>query len=60
MQADTGRSSFLATQIQNLAEANQVKQAQLVREFAAMESALSQNQATSNWLTNQLNSLSTH
>jgi len=58
MQADTGRSSFLNTQIHNLTEANQIKQAQLVREFAQMEAALSQNQATSNWLTNQLSSLS--
>jgi flagellar hook-associated protein 2 len=57
IQSDSSRSSFLATQIQNLTEANQVKQNQLVQEFAAMEAALSQNQSTSNWLTNQLASL---
>jgi flagellar hook-associated protein 2 len=57
VQTDNTRSSFLATQIQNLQEANQVKQNQLVKEFAAMEAALSQNQSTSNWLTSQLNSL---
>src|SRR6185312_9828026 len=44
VQTDNSRSSFLATQIQNLTEANQVKQNQLVKEFAAMEAALSQNQ----------------
>jgi flagellar hook-associated protein 2 len=59
VQTDNSRSSFLATQIQNLTEANQVKQHQLVREFAAMEAALSQNQSTSNWLTSQLNNLPT-
>jgi flagellar hook-associated protein 2 len=59
VQTDNSRSSFLATQIQNLTEANQVKQNQLVKEFAAMEAALSQNQSTSNWLTSQLNSLPT-
>jgi flagellar hook-associated protein 2 len=59
VQTDNSRSSFLATQIQNLTEANQVKQSQLVREFAAMEAALSQNQSTSNWLTSQLNNLPT-
>jgi len=59
MQAETSQSSFLATQIQNLTEANQVKQNQLVREFAAMEAALSQNQSTSSWLTSQLAALPT-
>ena len=52
-------SSFLATQIQNLTQANQVKQNQLVQEFAAMEAALSQNQSTSSWLTSQLAALPT-
>jgi flagellar hook-associated protein 2 len=56
---DKTRNSFLATQISNLQEANQVKQSQLVHQFAAMEAALSKNQSTSNWLTNQLNSLPT-
>ena len=58
IQADSSHSSFLATQIQNMTEANQLKQSQLVQQFAAMEAALSQNQSTSNWLTSQLNSLS--
>ena len=57
MQGETSQSSFLANQIHNLTEANQIKQAQLVQEFAQMEAALSQNQSTSSWLTNQLNSL---
>jgi flagellar hook-associated protein 2 len=59
MQSETSQSSFLANQIQTLTEANQVKQNQLVREFAAMEAALSQNQSTSNWLTSQLAALPT-
>ncbi|HET6868208.1 MAG TPA: flagellar filament capping protein FliD [Solirubrobacteraceae bacterium] len=57
IQTDTSHISFLTTQISNLQEANQVKQNQLVQEFAAMEAALSQNQSTSNWLTSQLNAL---
>lgn len=56
---DNTRNSFLATQISNLQEANQVKQNQLVQEFAAMEAALSKNQSTANWLTSQLNALPT-
>ncbi len=60
IQSDTSQSSFLATQIANLTEANQVKQNQLVQEFAAMEAALSQNQSTASWLTTQLNQLSSH
>jgi flagellar hook-associated protein 2 len=59
IQSDTGQSSFLATQIKNLQEANQVKQNQLVQEFAAMEAALSQNQSTASWLTSQLAALPT-
>jgi flagellar hook-associated protein 2 len=59
LQNDTSQSSWLNTQIQNLTEANQIKQNQLVQEFAAMEAALSQNQSTSNWLTSQLNALPT-
>ena len=57
LQNDTSQSSYLNTQIQNLTEANQIKQNQLVQEFAAMEAALSQNQSTSNWLTSQLAAL---
>ncbi|MGN6867483.1 MAG: flagellar filament capping protein FliD [Solirubrobacteraceae bacterium] len=59
IQTDNTQSSFLATQISNLQEANQVKQNQLVQEFAAMEAALSQNQSTSSWLTSQLAALPT-
>ena len=59
LQNDTSQSSYLNTQIQNLTEANQIKQNQLVQEFAAMEAALSQNQSTSNWLTSQLAALPT-
>lgn len=59
LQTDNTQSSFLATQISNLTEANQVKQNQLVREFAAMEAALSQNQSTASWLTSQLSALPT-
>jgi flagellar hook-associated protein 2 len=59
IQADAGQSSFLATQIQNLQQANTVKQSQLVQEFAAMEAALSQNQSTASWLTSQLAALPT-
>src|SRR6185312_345359 len=59
IQTDNTQSSFLATQISNLQEANQVKQNQLVQEFAAMEAALSQNQSTASWLTSQLAALPT-
>jgi flagellar hook-associated protein 2 len=59
MQSETSQSSFLATQIQNLTASNQVKQNQLVQEFAAMEAALSSNQSTSTWLTSQLAALPT-
>ena len=57
MQSETSQSSFLTTQIQNLTQNNQIKQAQLVQEFAKMEAALSQNQSTSSWLTSQLAAL---
>jgi flagellar hook-associated protein 2 len=59
IQADGTQSSYLATQIQNLTEANTIKQNELVQEFAAMEAALSQNQSTSSWLTSQLAALPT-
>jgi flagellar hook-associated protein 2 len=59
IQNDNSQNSQLALQIQNLTEANTVKQNQLVKEFAAMEAALSQNQSTSSWLTSQLNALPT-
>jgi flagellar hook-associated protein 2 len=57
IQSDTSQSSFLATQIANLQQANTVKQNQLVQEFANMEAALSSNQSTASWLTSQLNQL---
>jgi flagellar hook-associated protein 2 len=57
IQSDTSQTSFLTTQIANMTEANQVKQNELVQEFAAMEAALSQNQSTASWLTSQLNAL---
>ncbi len=57
IQSDTSQSSFLTTQIQNLQQANTIKQNQLVQEFANMEAALSQNQSTASWLTSQLNQL---
>ncbi len=59
MQSESTQSSFLSTQIQNLNAANQIKQSQLVQEFAAMEAALSQNQSTASWLTSQLAALPT-
>jgi len=59
IQSDNVQSSYLATQIQNLTQANAVKQNELVQQFAAMEAALSQNQSTSSWLTNQLAALPT-
>jgi flagellar capping protein FliD len=57
IQDDTSQSSQLTTQISNLTAANQIKQQQLVQEFAQMEAALSQNQSTSSWLTSQLAAL---
>ncbi|MBV9805010.1 MAG: flagellar filament capping protein FliD, partial [Solirubrobacterales bacterium] len=54
IQDDTSQSSQLTTQIANLTAANQVKQQELVQEFAQMEAALSQNQSTSSWLNSQL------
>ncbi len=57
IQDDTSHSSNLTTQISNLTAANQVKQQELVQEFAQMEAALSQNQSTSSWLTSQLAAL---
>lgn len=55
---DNDQNSQLANQISNLQDSNSQKQEALVNEFAQMESALSQNQSTSSWLTSQLNSLS--
>jgi len=57
IQGDNTQISYLGNQIDNMNAANAEKQQELVTEFADMEAALSQNQSTSSWLTNQLNSL---
>jgi flagellar hook-associated protein 2 len=59
VQADDTQSSYLGTQIQNMIQANTLKQQQLVQQFASMEAALSQSQSTSSWLTSQLAALPT-
>lgn len=59
IQADNSQASYLTTQIQNMTQANAIKQQELVQQFAQMEAALSQSQSTSSWLTSQLNSLPT-
>ena len=57
IQGDDSQISYLNTQISNMQAANTQKEDALVQEFADMESALSQSQSTSSWLTSQLNSL---
>jgi flagellar hook-associated protein 2 len=57
IQGNDSQISYYATQISNMNNANTEKQQQLVTEFADMESALSQSQSTSSWLTSQLSSL---
>lgn len=57
IQADDSQASYLGTQIQNMTQANAIKQQELVQQFAQMEAALSQSQSTSSWLTSQLSSL---
>jgi len=59
IQADDSQASYLGTQIQNMTQANSVKQQALVQQFAQMEAALSQSQSTSSWLTGQIASLPT-
>lgn len=59
IQADDSQSSYLATQIQNMTQANTIKQQELVQQFAQMEAALSESQSTSSWLTSQLAALPT-
>jgi flagellar hook-associated protein 2 len=59
IQADDSQSSYLGTQIQNMTQANAIKQQELVQQFAQMEAALSQSQSTSSWLTSQLAALPT-
>jgi flagellar hook-associated protein 2 len=59
IQTDNSQISYLANQIQNLNEANALKQSELVQQFAQMEAALSINQSQSSWLTSQLASLPT-
>ncbi len=57
IQGDDSQSSYLTTQIDNMNAANAEKEQSLVQQFADMESALSQSQSTSSWLTSQLSSL---
>ncbi|MFZ0381127.1 MAG: flagellar filament capping protein FliD [Solirubrobacteraceae bacterium] len=57
IQGDGSQISYLNTQISNMQAANTQKEDALVQQFADMESALSQSQSTSSWLTSQLNSL---
>jgi flagellar hook-associated protein 2 len=57
IQGDDSQISYLANQINNMNAANTEKEQALVQQFADMESALSQSQSTSSWLTSQLNSL---
>jgi flagellar hook-associated protein 2 len=58
IQGNDSQISYYATQIDNMNNANTEKEQQLVQEFADMESALSQSQSTSSWLTSQLSALS--
>ena len=57
IQGDNTQLSNLTHQISTMQSGLTDKQAQLTQQFAALEAALSQNQSTSAWLTNQLNSL---
>jgi flagellar hook-associated protein 2 len=57
IQGDNSQLSNLSNQISTMQSGLTDKQAQLTQQFAALEAALSQNQATSSWLTTQLNSL---
>jgi flagellar hook-associated protein 2 len=57
IQGDDSQISYLTNQIANMNAANTEKEQALVQQFADMESALSQSQSTSSWLTSQLNSL---
>jgi flagellar hook-associated protein 2 len=59
IQGDNSRISQLANQISNLNATLADKQAALTKQFAQLESILSHNQSTSNWLTSQLASLPT-
>jgi flagellar hook-associated protein 2 len=59
IRGDNSRISQLATQINNLNATLADKQAALTKQFARLESVLSQNQSTSNWLTSQIASLPT-
>jgi flagellar hook-associated protein 2 len=59
MQDDNTQVSNLATQISNLNAVNAQKEKALVKQFSAMEAALSQSQSVSVWLTSQINALPT-
>ncbi len=54
---DHSQASDLASQIATMNQALQLKEAQLEQQFAQMESALSQNQSESSWLTSQISKL---
>lgn len=58
IQGDDSQNSYLEDQITAMESANTEKEDALVQEFADMESALSQSQSTSSWLTQQLSSSS--
>jgi flagellar hook-associated protein 2 len=57
MQSDNSQISDLNNQIATMQAALTDKQNALTQQFATLESALSQNQSTSAWLTSQINSL---
>lgn len=57
IQGDSAEVTQLGSQISAMQSALNDKQQQLVQQFAQLEAALSQNQSTSSWLTNQLASL---
>jgi flagellar hook-associated protein 2 len=57
IQGDSSQISDLNNQIANMQSALTDRQTQLTNEFAQMEAALSQNQSTSSWLTQQIAAL---
>jgi flagellar capping protein FliD len=59
IQGDSREISFLGSQISTMQSALNDKQTQLQQQFAALEAALSKNQSTASWLTNQINALPT-
>lgn len=57
MQGDSSEISALGNQISTMQAALTDRQNQLTQQFAALESALSQNQSTASWLNSQLAAL---